>query len=359
MKYGYGVVAIGMILAITWGLGNLMPQLFVADHFVVAQSITSECVNQDNLLVRANGEDIFINLGDTPLRQDFCPGDNIVITERNDVWQFVDSWRLPWTLTALVLFLIASLVVTRGKSWKSMVGLGFTVVILIAIVLPMLINGVNPLVVALLASTLILFGGIGFGHRWHTGTLLGLGCIALTLVTAFGLALLFTQLSFLFGMGSEAAYTGTIGLLSDIDYRGIYLCAIVLGTLGILDDIVMTQVAIVVELKSTDHHLAFRDLYTKAVGVGHTHIFALVNTLALAYFASALPLLMLVSADNLPLWVTLNSEIVSEEILRTVIGSLGLVLAVPITTFVATWYCQKKGVIEGLEGHGHSHGHHH
>jgi uncharacterized membrane protein len=165
-----------------------------------------------------------------------------------------------------------------------------------------------------------------------------------TLAFATGLADLIVGLAHLSGRGSDEALFLQTGYLETVNLRGLLLGGIVLGALGVLDDITTAQAAAVEEISRADPGLGVRDLYRRGLSVGREHITSLVNTLVLAYAGASLPLFILFTLNtNQPLWVTLNSEFVAEEIARTIIGSLALTLAVPITTALAARLLRSAG----------------
>lgn len=137
-----------------------------------------------------------------------------------------------------------------------------------------------------------------------------------------------------------------------LDFQGLLLGAIIIGVLGVLDDIAVTQVSVVGELKSANSNLSKKDLYLKAIKVGKDHTSSLVNTLVLAYTSVSLPLLLLISQSDTSILKIINSEVFSTEIVRTIVGSIGLILTVPITTFLAVMFI-KPNEISMHQGHHH------
>jgi uncharacterized membrane protein len=150
------------------------------------------------------------------------------------------------------------------------------------------------------------------------------------------MAIIFVAIGKLFGLGSEEAIYLQLVPLEQLNLQGLLLGGIILGALGVLDDITTAQSAAVDELRKANPALGARELYRRGLSVGTEHITSLVNTLFLAYAGASLPLFILFTIYNdMPLWVTLNSEFIAEEIVRTVVGSVALILAVPITTAAA------------------------
>jgi uncharacterized membrane protein len=137
------------------------------------------------------------------------------------------------------------------------------------------------------------------------------------------------------GFGSEEAmFLQAAGV--SVNLRGLLLAGMIVGTLGVLDDVIVGQASAVTELAEADSTLDWRDLYRRAMNIGHDHIAAMINTLVLAYVGAAMPLLLLFQLYPEPWGLTLNREMIAEEIVRALVGSLGLIAAVPITTFIAS-----------------------
>jgi len=138
----------------------------------------------------------------------------------------------------------------------------------------------------------------------------------------------------------------------------LLLGGIIIGLLGVLDDVSITQASVVQELKASNPGLGFTELYRRALRVGKDHVGSLVNTLALAYVGASLPMLLLLAYSGTEPGLLLNQEIIAAEVVRIIVGSIGLILAVPLTTLLAAWYFRNK-TIDPHEDHGHSHGHSH
>jgi uncharacterized membrane protein len=189
--------------------------------------------------------------------------------------------------------------------------------------------------------------------------------MALT-ITGF-LAYYFIELSSLTGFGSEEALFPTQQLAVPLDLRGIVLSSILIGALGVLDDLVITQSSAVFELHSVNPKWAFGDLYRQSMRIGQDHVAATVNTLVLAYTGAALPLLLLVSLAGERFGTFINREFVAEEVVRTMVGSLRLITAVPLTTGLACFVAlhhTRPGRLQSIPGPvslsgSHEHHHHH
>lgn len=208
--------------------------------------------------------------------------------------------------------------------------------VLLVFVIPSIIAGANPLLISLIGSALIACTALYLAHGFNRRTTLALLSTILTLVLSIVLAVVFVHLGKLFGMGSEEARFIQTGLSQAIDLRGLLLGGIIIGALGVLDDITTAQTAAIDELSKANHTLGFSELFASGTSIGREHIASLINTLALAYIGASLPMFVLFFVnDETPWWVILNSEFVAEEVVRTLVGSATLLLAVPISTYIA------------------------
>ncbi|MGN7611042.1 YibE/F family protein [Magnetococcales bacterium HHB-1] len=272
-------------------------------------------------------------------------GDTIVVARSNGgEVQFYEVYRLPEMGGILFVFLLAVALVGRLKGLGAILGLFISITIIFKGIIPAVISGVNPLLAFFTGSLVIAIGTLYLAHGFTRRTTLALiGLIsALILGVAFSYSAVFLlQLS---GTGGEAGLYVDFGILKNLDMRGLLLGSIMLGTLGVLDDVTTAQAAVVEELSKANPDLDSRQLYKSALSVGTEHISSMVNTLALAYIGASLPLFIIALYDGvLPAWMIANSEFMEEEILRTVVGSLTMVLAVPLTTFMAARYYGHKG----------------
>ena len=254
-----------------------------------------------------------------------------------EVWAWHDLDRtLPLGTFALVFALVTTLVAgLRGL--RALLGLGIAFAVLGVYVLPALVTGHDGLTVALAGSTVIvvvvLYLAHGVSLRTTTalvGTLLGLAMVT-------GLGMLGAHVAHLQPVTSEDTFQlermlGDGGL--DV-LRGVFLCGVVLAGIGVLNDVTITQASAVWELRAADPTASWRTLTARGMRIGRDHIASTVYTLAFAYAGASLPLLLLLELYDQPLLLTLSSGAFAEEIVRTLAGATGLVLAIPLTTVVA------------------------
>lgn len=264
-------------------------------------------------------------------------------TEGSVEYGIVDKYRLPALAWVFAIFLVLSLVFSRWKGFGSLVGLAVSILILIKFIVPGIAAGNNPVAVSLLGTLMIAVPALYLGHGFNRRISIALLATILTILLATGMALLAVGMAHIFGTGSEEAMFLKFGPLENINLKGLLLGGIIIGTLGVLDDITTAQAAVVDELKKANPGLKFKELYKQASSVGREHIASLINTLVLAYAGASLPMFLLFTLDgNQPLWLILNNEFIAEEIVRTLVGSTALVLAVPITTVLAAYFIGKK-----------------
>lgn len=279
-------------------------------------------------------------LPDEPSTPHFAVGDHVVLAytggNPSDAgsYQIQDFQRGTSMLWLAALFAAAVLVLGRWRGLASLAALGFSFLVLVMYLFPAILTGESPVIVGVLAASVIMFGVLYLTHGVSAqtsaavlGTVLSLALIGV-LGSAFSAA---TQLT---GLDDDAARL--IGVLGHgIDARGLLLAGIVIGALGVLDDVTVTQTSSVWELRRANPELGGRALYTAALRIGRDHISSAVNTLALAYTGAALPVLLIFSLSGQDFGTLVSTQDVAQEVVRALVGSIGLVAAVPITTAIA------------------------
>lgn len=270
-----------------------------------------------------------------------APGDRIVLARSLDApigqqYYFADrDRRIPLTVLAGI-FALAVVALGRLRGLAALAGFGLSLGLLAVFILPALLAGSNPLAVCIVGASAIMLAGLYVAHGVTVKTTTALlGTLASLVITAV-LAWLFVKIGRFSGLSSEEAGFLNISA-AQIDLRGLLLGGIVIGTLGVLDDVTITQTAAVWELRAANPQMKARQLYTSAIRIGRDHIASTVNTLVLAYAGASLPLLILFTVGGVGIADVLNGEVVAEEVVRTLVGSIGLVASVPITTALAAW----------------------
>ena len=251
-----------------------------------------------------------------------------------DFYFYADSDRrtpLAWLSALFALFVIA---LGRRRGVLALLSMAGTVAVLIAFVAPSIIDGNEPLLVAVVAASAIAFLSLYLIHGFNSITTVALAGTLSALGLTLALSWAFFEFAHFTGLASEEALTLPF-LTGGIDVASLILGGAVIGALGALDDITVTQAALVAELHFRNPGLSIRQLVTSGIRVGREHIASTVNTLLLAYAGASFPLLMLLAVSNQSLVMVANSELIAVEIVRTLCGSIGLVAAVPITTMLA------------------------
>ncbi|WP_263118930.1 YibE/F family protein [Cellulomonas fimi] len=295
------------------------------------------------------------------------PGTRIVVQHYpgtdggTEVWAWHDYQRtLPLVAIALA-FALAVVLVAGARGARALVGLALAFVTIGGYVLPALLSDRPALVVALCAATVIMTVVLYLAHgvSLRTSTAL-LGTLAGLLLTA-GLGVIAVRWARLNVASTEDSYrlAQLLGDSGATSLRGIFLCGLVLAGLGVLNDVTITQASAVWELRTASPGASRRELFRGGMRIGRDHIASTVYTIAFAYSGAALPILMLLQLYGLPLWSTLTGGEFAEEIVRTCVSSIGLVLAVPLTTAVAAVVAAVPGAASGrhrVVEHAHAHG---
>ncbi|GAA2476359.1 YibE/F family protein [Streptomyces thermolineatus] len=240
---------------------------------------------------------------------------------------------VPITLLATV-FAVAVVAVGRLRGLMALISLGISFALLTLFILPAILQGANPLLVAIVGGSAIMLVALYMCHGFTARTSVAVLGTLVSLVLIGLLGSLFIDWALLTGNTSDE--TGLVhSLYPDIEIRGLLLAGIIIGSLGVLDDVTVTQTSAVWELKQADPTMSVRRLYQAGVRIGRDHIASTVNTLVLAYAGAALPMLLLFSIARSDVATVATSEIIAEEIVRTLVGSIGLVASVPVTTALA------------------------
>lgn len=247
---------------------------------------------------------------------------------------FVDYVRDVPLLWLVAVYVVGVAAVARWRGLAAMVGLGASLVIIGTFVLPALMSGTSPLLVALVGSSAMMFLSVYLAHGVSIRTTTALlGTFAGLAVTTL-LALWSADATHLIGTGSEEGYTVS-GLFPEMSLRAMLVCGFVIAGLGALNDVTITQASAVWELHGADPTAKRRSVFGRAMRIGRDHIASTVYTLAFAYVGTALPMLLAMALFDRSLGALLTSGALAEEIVRTLVSSIGLILAIPITTAIA------------------------
>jgi len=303
------------------------------------------------LITRGSLKDkkITVENGNLPISnlQEYRVGDGVVITyskdfEGKDNFYITDYVRRSALLFLFFVFVVLVVVIGRWQGIASLVGMGISFLVIFKFVLPKIYLGGDPVQIAILGSLVIIPTTFLLSHGINKKTIIAIVGTIISLVITGILASVFVDLAKLTGFASEEAGFLQAYKPGLINIKGLLLAGIIIGVLGVLDDITISQSAIVEQLKETNPKLKAGEVYKKAMAIGKDHIASMVNTLILVYTGAALPLLLIFIDNPHPFSEIINYEIIADEVVRTLVGSIGLILAVPITTFIASLVAEQK-----------------
>ncbi len=267
------------------------------------------------------------------------PGDRVVLSyfaeaPAGQQYQFVDFDRTQPLLLLLGVFVAGVLLLSHWRGIGSLVSLAFSLGLITVFALPALLEGSPPLAVAIVTASTIMILTLYLSHGFNMRTnvaMLGT-LLALALTGAIGSA--FTALGSFTGLKEEESqFLGAVA--GQVDLSGLLLAGLVIGALGVLDDVTVTQASSVWELADAEPQASTAALFTRAMRIGRAHVASTVNTLVLAYVGATLPLLLVFSVIDIPFGVAVSQEPVAQEVVRGLVGGLGIIAAVPITTAIA------------------------
>lgn len=301
-----------------------------------------EVVPMDIEVVRLEvGDDIFIN--------------RVVTVNGDEYVTFATFERRPILLGMFVLFVGTLLFISRWQGVRALLSLGVSIAAILFLLVPALLAGYNPALTTLGIAAVImafaLFGTHGFNPRSVISYIGTMSAVLITCVISY-ICVSSMRLS---GFSDDASVYLNFATNGSLDLSSLLLGGIIIGILGVLDDVAVTQTSVVAQLKLANKTFGFFELYNRAIAVGRDHIGSIVNTLALAYVGVSLPLILLYAKTGSDIGAVFNQEVVAAELTRIIVGSIGLIIAVPATTAAAAWYYQRHEV-DTLD---HSSHHHH
>jgi uncharacterized membrane protein len=286
------------------------------------------------------GDEVSFETAESTATRRLRPNDEILLTrsagpDGESTYFFSDYQRsVPLVLLALIFAaLVVALSLWRGVA--ALVGLAFSLFLLIQFILPGILQGQSPLLVSIVGSAGIMLVSLYLAHGLNVRTTSAVIGTLISLSLTGLLAVIFVAASRFTGLGSEEATFLQISA-QQVNLEGLILGGIIIGSLGVLDDVTVTQASAVWEIHQANPSYGARELYASALRIGRDHIASTVNTLVLAYAGASLPLLILFTLSDRPLGQLVATEIVAEEVVRTLVGSIGLIASVPITTLLTS-----------------------
>ncbi|MDP4009963.1 MAG: YibE/F family protein [Candidatus Shapirobacteria bacterium] len=260
----------------------------------------------------------------------------------NDIFDITDFIRRDSLLLLFIIFVVVTIVVGKWRGFSSVVSLTLTFLVIFYFILPQISQGTSPILITIIGSIIIIPITFYVSHGFNKKTTVAVVSTLFGMVFIGVMSTLFIGLSKLTGLSSEEA-----GMLlslknGDFNMQGILLAGIMIGALGVLDDITISQASIVEQLREALPVASISEIYKRASKIGQDHITSVVNTLILVYAGASMPLLLMFVDNPHPFSEIINYEFIAEEIVRTLVGSVGLILTVPLTTLIACLSFQKN-----------------
>jgi uncharacterized membrane protein len=268
-----------------------------------------------------------------------APGDRIIVsyTEQapaGEQYAFQDFDRGQPLLVLMIVFAVAVLALSRWRGIGALASLAYSLVLIAVFTLPAIMEGSSPLAVAVVTAASIMLVTLYLSHGFDIRSTVAMLGTLISLVVIGGIGWVFTGAGQFTGLVDEGSQYIS-GIAAQVDLRGLLLAGLVIGALGVLDDVTVTQAWAVWELADVDPDASPRSLFMRAMRIGRSHAASTVNTLVLAYVGATLPLMLVFSALELPFGIAVSQEIVAQEVVRGLVGGLGILAAVPVTTAIA------------------------
>jgi len=276
---------------------------------------------------------------------------------------FTDFVRSKSILILFIVFVFFSVLISGWKGVRSIISILFSLGVILFFILPQILAGRDPVLISIVGAFIFLSISQYLVYGWNLKTHSAVIGILISLLLTGFISAFFINLTRLTGFGDENAMFLVQVTSQNINMRGLLLAGMIIGALGVLDDLVISQASAIFELHAVNPELGLGGLYQRAMNIGRDHVAATVNTLVLAYAGASLPMLLLFSLSNQNPAMLINISFISEEIVRTLVGSIGLIASIPITTglaaIVATQHHKYHWIDKFLgpdnQGNGHSH----
>jgi uncharacterized membrane protein len=270
-------------------------------------------------------------------------------------WSINDPYRLDTLLWLTCIFVLLIFMFGGIQGVRGLASLIGSIFLIFYVLVPGIYSGGNAVLISIGVSSLIIVLGSYITHGFNRTTSSAvLGMIVTVIITGL-LAYYVVDHAKLSGYASEESTYLTLDTRGAISMVGLLFGGIMIGLLGVLYDIAIGQAVAVEELFRAGKSITRREVYRRAIRIGKEHIGALVNTLAIAYVGTALPLILLIQSSTTSILFKINSEIFATEIVRILIGSIGLIIAVPITTLIASYMLEGRTVDQKIFSHVHRH----
>jgi uncharacterized membrane protein len=260
-----------------------------------------------------------------------------------------DKFRVKNLVIIAIIFLIFVLVVAGIRGISAVLGLVFTIIVIVQLLIPQILIGTDLVWLTGIVSLLIASTSLYLAHGFNKRTTVSMFATVFTILITLFVTNWVVDFALLSGFGTDDAFhlKGN-GVTNNLNLRSLLISGIVIGSLGVLDDVTTAQAVAIEEISKANPKMNTAELFFSGIRIGQEHIISLINTLALAYVGTSMPLLLTFTTINFsPIWVILNNQMISEELIRTIVGSACLILAIPISTLIAAKFLRfKEPVLE-------------
>lgn len=277
------------------------------------------------------------------------PGDRVVVSvnefEGERIYEVIDRYRLPSLQLIIAIFCLLVIGIAGRYGFTALAGLVFSFFVIFEILLPGMIAGKNIYSTTGISALLIVLVNYYLAHGLKKKTIIAFASTAFTVCISLLFAYLSIRSARLFGVATDTSTYVNAILGHQFDTRGLLMSGMIIGLIGVLDDVIFTQISGMEEIYKANTLVSKKELFWAGFRIGKQHIIAMVNTLFLVYVAVSLPLLLLIKTNvDQPLWVVLNSEVFAEEAVRTFVSTSSLILAIPIVTILTAYFLTKTKI---------------
>ncbi|WP_233218863.1 YibE/F family protein [Deinococcus arcticus] len=291
------------------------------------------------MITLASGELVnAVSYADGPTYQ---RGQPVIVWKSGKNYVLYDPVRFPYLAGLLTAVMVIAVTVARGKGLRAILGSAMTLGALWVFILPTLLSGDRSPLLTIPALTLVLAVCVYLVHGWNWKSHAALAALTMATTAGYFITLWVAHLTQLSGGADKAAVVAQNSY--GLDAVSLYVVGVVLSALGAMNDVTVTQASVVETVADSQPALPFRRLYALGMQVGGDHVGSMVTVLVLGYAASALPLLLLLRANQTtPLWVTLSGEAMFSELAGLLIALITMLLAVPLSTALAAWWLRRR-----------------
>lgn len=353
------LIALILILSAVFHCQSVYAEVNIVSKSKIAQAVVTKVISKDEVVVEVLdiAKDTTISYSVKTFSDNYLSkpvysvGDRLIVSidniDNKQVASIVERERtLPYAII-IGIFLLVVASVGRLRGVFSILAMVASFLFLTGVTIPQIIAGVDPVMMSLLTGLIIVPLTFYISHGFSNQTTLAVIATIIALAITGVLAVIFTQISFLTGSNSEEAIATAFKFGDDFKMSNILIAGMIISSMGVLDDVTISQIDIVYSLSKAKPDMKKPALFAEAMKIGRDHIASLVNTLVLVYAGAALPLFLIIYQTDVPLWIILQKESIAEEVVRTVVSSIGIILAVPIATFLGVkWGRKKVGLLQ-------------